>query len=553
MSRLCTPAAEVIAQEFTRSEIDIEEESIDMYHLGLYLVLTMSDDELNERGWKDYCPTRRNTLGRKPTLTGQATTAKEKKENVWYPPKCSNPDESTRKSMVAKALEIGINAVMRTHVYKFAGETRAQKQGGAIGLELTGEIAGVFMSWWDRKMRARMEEEGVKVILYKRYVDDINLVVEVCNETEEKDAWERIKEIGNRIHSSIQLEEDYPANYHDQKVPILDIKVWVNDQGKIRHEYYSKSVSSKAVIDARSAMPRRDKRAVLTQDLLRILLRCSPELEWEMKKKHVEEYVLRLQFSGYQEGFRREIVKSALNAYEKIKRKVEKGERPMYRTKVWKQKERSKEKRTKKTTWYKSNESQKDCKSVLFVQPTKDSVLKRKYEDVISKSKCKVKVIERAGVNISQKMQKSYPFEKVKCTDSDCFVCNSEGKGNCAKENINYEIECVRDGCDFVYYGESARNALCRGREHLKGIRKKDKDSAFVEHIVDKHENIFDYDLCGGFKMSVKETHKNAFDRVVTEAVKISMSERPVMNRKSGFRTNSVLRLSSSLSAEHTC
>ena len=180
-------------------------------------------------------------------------------------------------------------------------------------------------------------------------------------------------------------------------------------------------------------------------------------------------------------------------------------------------------------------------------------MLKRKYEDIISKSKCKVKVIERAGVNISQKLQKSYPFEKVKCADDDCFVCISEGKGNCAKENINYEIECVRDGCDFIYYGESARNALCRGREHLKGIRKKDKDSVFVEHIVDKHENIFDYDVCGGFRMSVKETHKNAFDRVVTEAVKISMSERPVMNRKSGFRTNSVLRLSSSLSAEHTC
>ena len=113
---------------------------------------------------------------------------------------------------VAKALEIGINAVMKTHVYKFAGETRTQKQGGAIGLELTGEIAGVFMSWWDRKMRAKMEEEGVKIVMYKRYVDDINLVVEVCNETEEKDAWKRIKETGNRIHSSIQLEEDLPRS-----------------------------------------------------------------------------------------------------------------------------------------------------------------------------------------------------------------------------------------------------------------------------------------------------------------------------------------------------
>ena len=54
--------------------------------------------------------------------------------------------------MIAKALEAGINVVMRTHVYKFAGETRAQTKGGAIGLELTGEIAGVFMAWWDREM-----------------------------------------------------------------------------------------------------------------------------------------------------------------------------------------------------------------------------------------------------------------------------------------------------------------------------------------------------------------------------------------------------------------
>ena len=55
----------------------------------------------------------------------------------------------------------------------------------------------------------------------------------------------------------------------------------------------------------------------------------------------------------------------------------------------------------KKATWYKSKGSKKDCKSVLFVQPTKDSLLKRKYEDVISKSKCNVKGIKRAGVNIS--------------------------------------------------------------------------------------------------------------------------------------------------------
>ena len=77
-------------------------------------------------------------------------------------------------------------------------------------------------------------------------------------------------------YSSIQLEADYPANYEDKKVPILDLKVGVNEDNKVVHEYYMKPVSSKAVINNRSAMPLRNKRTVITQEILRIILRCSP-------------------------------------------------------------------------------------------------------------------------------------------------------------------------------------------------------------------------------------------------------------------------------------
>ena len=269
--------------------------------------------------------------------------------------------------------------------------------------------------------------------MYKRYVDDINLIVEVKNETEEKELWREIRSTGDNIHESIQLEADFPTNYPDKKVPILDIKVWVDTNGKVLHEYYCKPVSSKSVIDAQSAMPFKDRRTVLTQDLLRVLLRCSPELPWREKKKHVEEFVLRMQFSGYEEKVRKEIVRSAISAYEKIRKKVEMKERPLYRTKMWKQKVRQKEKRKRKSNWYKRNKGghkknandQKEYKSVLFVQPTKDSVLKRKYEEVIAKSKCSVKVVERAGRSVRQKLQKSYPFRKDKCAVSDCFVCLS--------------------------------------------------------------------------------------------------------------------------------
>ena len=95
-------------------------------------------------------------------------------------------------------------------------------------------------------------ESNMKIYLYKRYVDDVSIVAEgIDNETDdgkEKDerTMEKLKEVGNSIHRSIQLEADYPSNYEDRKLPILDVKVWLetnNGVTKIKHEYYQKKVS----------------------------------------------------------------------------------------------------------------------------------------------------------------------------------------------------------------------------------------------------------------------------------------------------------------------
>ena len=49
----------------------------------------------------------------------------------------------------------------------------------------------------------------------------------------------------------------------------------------------------------------------------------------------------------------------------------------------------------------------------------------------------------------------------------------SGGKGNCLRETVNYEIEYTREGCEYVYFGESSvRNYFGRGREHLKVFQK---------------------------------------------------------------------------------
>ena len=46
-----------------------------------------------------------------------------------------------------------------------------------FGLELTGVLAQIFMVWWDREFKTRVETLSIPLYMYKRYVDDINVIV----------------------------------------------------------------------------------------------------------------------------------------------------------------------------------------------------------------------------------------------------------------------------------------------------------------------------------------------------------------------------------------
>ncbi len=130
------------------------------------------------------------------------------------------------------------------------------------------------MLWWDGKFKEKLQELGIEVLMYKRYVDDINMctiVVDLritygnrhivigdgCSIAEPSDTrtFQIIKSIGDEIHESVQLEFDTPSKHDDLKVPILDVKMYVNNGRKVMYEFYAKEVSSKCVINARSAAP----------------------------------------------------------------------------------------------------------------------------------------------------------------------------------------------------------------------------------------------------------------------------------------------------------
>ena len=124
-----------------------------------------------------------------------------------------------------------------------------------------------------------------------------------------------VQSVGNSIHSSIELEVDYPSRHSDGKLPTLDWKVWVEKKNRVignaqerevkvvLHEFYYKDVFTRSVVNARSALSWSYKRTILTQEVLRVLLNCSRELPWETVVAHINHMMLRPQYSGYDQKF----------------------------------------------------------------------------------------------------------------------------------------------------------------------------------------------------------------------------------------------------------
>ena len=286
-----------------------------------------------------------------------------------------------------------------------------------------------------------------------------------------------------------------------------------------------KSVASVALIDARSTIPWKSKRTILVQQTLRILRNCSEDLPWDITKKHLDQMMRRMQYSGYNQKFRYEVLTSAFNGFEKMKEKDENGEQPLYRSKQWRKEERRIEKESKKKNWYKNG----GYDSVIFVPCTQESKLMKKLQEDINDSKLKIKVIEKAGSTLGDILRTSDPRKENKCDRTDCPICTKEGKGNCRSLSVNYKLTCE---CESVYIGTTTRSAYVRGKEHEKYLIKKDENSDMWRHCKEKHNGEIKK-----FRMDVIDTFKqDPMLRQVTESVRISHTDKTLlMNRKEEY------------------
>ena len=413
---------------------------------------------------------------------------------------------------------------MSVHDFMFGGKIYRQLSGGAIGMDLTGVLADVYLCEWDKQLMQGMIENEIECKLYKRYIDDINVIVKTSVEggEREKVTMASLKRIANSIDESLTVKTDVTSEHDDGKVPILDLKVWIgkgkNGSMKVLHEHYMKDVSSRMVIHVKSAHGERMKQNVLSNDIVRVMRNCSEELsEREGVSKHVSYYMRRMQYSGYSEQMRYQVLKRAFDVFEGKEQTIGSGER--------------KSGKKKKHNWYmKDNKSE----TVMVVDATPKECLKKAVEKVAKLHKLKVKVVERRGRTIKNMLQKSNPFPTRKCSKNDCVICMNDMGIDCRKRGVVYEVFCKERGCGKKYVGQTGRTIYERMKDHMAQNKNMDRAgvSALEKH---KHESHGGKEYEYGVRV-IDNAYGRPSKRMLSEMVRIeSMKDNECFNRKRGW------------------
>ena len=492
-------------------------------------------------GW--ICPKRRHDR-RPPTFVGSGSDHDEKKRYEPWVFSRRPPDDRTVRKMFCMAVEVLVKRTMSLHDFKLDDKVFRQGEGGSIGLDLTGVVSDIFMVYWDKKLLTGMTEEGLEPVVYKRYKDDVNVVIEegmmvrdltiVENRQQrEQRVMEKVKLLAESIEQSIKVETDVGTNHPERKerLPILDIEVWVGDsvtgEKKILHSHYMKDVASRCVMSFRSAHGLTTKRNVLVNEICRIMKNCSVYGSWGELAEKVSYFMRRMEFSEYSEQFRYEVLKMAFARHDGKVRRWETGgsmfevSREEYRTK----------KAVKKRDWFRADGK---YESVMFVQPTPGSVLKAKVQKIARKNRLRIKVVEKAGLTVKKVLQRSDPYERHSCGRVGCPMCDCGRYGECWSRGCVYQWMCKDD--ERKYRGQTGRSVFERTKEEIRDWRNQKDFSPLWKHSLLYHNGEdFEVDI----RVKSKDFGKPS-RRLITEAVLIEnlVDEQTMNSRREWTYTN---------------
>ena len=340
---------------------------------------------------------------------------------------------------------------------------------------------------------------------------------------------------------------DYPSAHVSNKLPVLDIQIWVTktDEGTLtNYEFYSKPMANPVAVPAESALSKNVKFSTYRQEVARVLKNTSIHLPWSVKSKLLSELSHRMRLAGYNEGFRARVLSEGITGYVKKVLLSVKNNTPLNRPRQMIAADKK-----KKRSWLHSP-NLGDVQSVLFVPATPDSILAKMIRDCEERNSqgrsVKIKIVERSGRSVKNHLAPNYPWAPHTCSDKDCFPCSTSTsiKISCRKPGVGYKISCTicsSIGVSSVYEGESGKCLYERGKKHLSEFHSGLSSNAMVIHNRKHHDG----SPVLNFRMEAIKTFISPLERQLNEALRIKYSDADIlMNSGSEWRLDSVPRAS---------
>ena len=447
---------------------------------------------------------------------------------------------------------------MYHHYYKLGESIKRQNDGGAIGVDLTKEIACLYMIRWDRKFRRRLRRLGIDIIIYRRYVDDITIVMnritpgwyyDVKNAKMMFDVTrissdELISDdhrtmmilctIANTI-SELKFTSDCPSQNLSKMVPILDIKFCVASNNKIKYSFYKKDCASPFTVLKRSAIPDSVKRQTIFQEGIRRLLNTSIDASKEEINLILSEFSNMLRISGYSEAFRSNTISGIMKRWDVVLSEVKDKKRSLHRCQEEIRDAKSSKGGRTASTWFLKGTTT----ATLNVPITPASQLKSNIQKSLNTIKGpdggRTLVLEESGTTVSMLAPRpsnitSCPYEKK------CLVQDGD---NCQAPGIIYNARCQdcppsdANSNPNLYIGTSGKSIHARSSVHAKEVHGKSNSNSLYKHNLRYHPNTHqDYSR---FKFTKVSSHRSTLQRLLTEAHSISTSRESLMNTKQEY------------------
>ena len=79
----------------------------------------------------------------------------------------------------------------------------------------------------------------------------------------------------NSINPDLKFTTEISEDFPDSKLPTLDFKEWLLQNGHIMHTYFEKPMKNQVLLMKRSAMASKQKYQILSNELTRRLSNCN--------------------------------------------------------------------------------------------------------------------------------------------------------------------------------------------------------------------------------------------------------------------------------------